>query len=246
MLAPLVCCQLGGVCIQRHSSSAACFPLSIAPLMSIEHCHPCSAPIEPCSSSAAWFPLCLFMCQAIKHALQVRNGRVGVSPPKASVSGKQLAQDKQQQQPEPDITPGLVSDDSASVVGDATAGENVRLRLVLGGPYGRTEDYERWRVCREVHDGLASCLDFPPDWLRVSPVECNESGFAVRVRVGKERVRGLTSLHHLASFPEIRFPPLCPVFTLSSFSPLPPVAMLWQPTSCSPLFITGGYCHLSW
>jgi len=134
--------------------------------------------------SAAWFPLCVSMCQAIKHALQVRNGRVGVCPPKESVSGKQQGQDKEGQKPQSDIIPGLVSDDSASVVGAAAGGhssENARMRLVLGGPYGRTEDYERRRVCREVHDGLASCLDFPPDWLTVTPVGCNESGFVVDI-----------------------------------------------------------------
>jgi hypothetical protein len=127
------------------------------------------------------------MCQAIKHALQVRNGRVGVSHLPKSASGKQQGQDKEGHEPQSVIIPGLVSDDSASVAGAAAGGHSggsVGLRLVLGGPYGRTEDYERSRVCREVHDGLASCLDFPPDWFTVTPVGCNDSGLVVSCQVG--------------------------------------------------------------
>jgi hypothetical protein len=122
------------------------------------------------------------MCQAIKHALQVRYGRVGVSTSKECFSGKQFCQEKEGHKPKSHIVSGLVSDDLASVDGPAVAcdsGENVLLRLVLGGQYGRTEEYERSRVCREVHDGLASCLDVSPDCFRVTPVGCNESGFVV-------------------------------------------------------------------
>jgi hypothetical protein len=132
--------------------------------------------------STAWFPLCLSMCQAIKHALQVRYGRVGVGTSKEYDSCKQNAKGKEDERPNSVIIPGLVSDDSISelgAVGSGDLGENVQLKLVLGGQYGRTEKYERSRVCREVHDGLASCLDFPPDCLKVSPDECNESGFVV-------------------------------------------------------------------
>jgi hypothetical protein len=156
------------------------------------------------------------MCQAIKHALQVRNGRVGVSPPKESVSRKQQGHDKEGQRLQSDIIPGLVSDDSASVVGADAAGhlgEHVQLRLVLGEPYGRTEDYERRRVCREVHDGLASCLDFPPDWLTVSPVGCDESGFLVRVTIF------LPPLSFEKDYPPIQLPKIFfPASSLSIFT----------------------------
>ena len=136
------------------------------------------------------------MCQSIKHALQLRYGRVGVAAPRLkshpddAVAGggagplfetpAEPASEQAGRRRRPGDVPGLVPDDALSVVGEeGGGGDDVRLRLVVGGPYGRTEAYDRPRVCGEVHDGLATCLDVPPEWLSVAPVECDDDGFVV-------------------------------------------------------------------
>jgi hypothetical protein len=133
---------------------------------------------------------CIVLHIVSYYALQVRFGRVGVAPTSlkepADGPDKPLHDDRAPPPPRGQLrrrdVPGPVPDDGASVAGETGGGEtggDLRLRLVLGGAYGRVEVHDRPRVCREVHDGLATCLDVPPEWLHVAPVTCDDDGFVV-------------------------------------------------------------------
>lgn len=135
--------------------------------------------------SIAWCPFSLCLLQTVKHAQQVRMGRKEVldAVRKTAVELKSSANENLDADDEGNFEERFDDDLSISSSNKASICSarkpDLQLLLVLGGSYLRVETGNRPRVCREVHDGLASCLDIPPAWLEVSCNGYDDSGLMV-------------------------------------------------------------------
>ena len=112
------------------------------------------------ASSLLWIALLPCMCQAGKHAEQVRHGR-------------------RELRPDGD---GPLAAAAAAAAGPADAREVLRVRLTLGGPLGGLPSFRHDRLLLEVRDALSTGLEIAPGFIAVACDPARKEGPGLQAR----------------------------------------------------------------